>query len=280
MGTAVTELGFFPTLANPAPTPVRSQLTLSLFPGADLFGRGFEEEGFCVVRGPDFITGGDVRAFHAPAGRFDGVFGGPPCPDFSRARRGPPSPYGEAMVREFLRVVAETAPRWFLMENVPGVPSVVLHGYTVQRLDLDASQFGLRQRRLRHFQFGSVSGLVLCLPRGSAGDCPGCDPTCLASDPGGHSWPEFCALQGLPPGFDLPGMTREAKFRAVGNGVPVPMARALARAVLAAAPSHAVSLCVCGCGRTVTHRGRYALPRCRKAAQRRRDGSGQRTLHA
>jgi hypothetical protein len=30
-------------------------LVLSLFPGIDLFGRGFEAAGFCVVRGPDLI---------------------------------------------------------------------------------------------------------------------------------------------------------------------------------------------------------------------------------
>lgn len=217
-----------------------------------------------------------MRRFHAPAGRFDGVIGGPPCPDYSRARRGPPTGYGDAMLREFLRVVAEAAPGWFLMENVPGVPSVTLPGYRVQRLDLDASQFGLRQRRLRHFQFGSVTGLVLVIRRGAAREVPGCDPTCVASEgrrAGRRDFPEFCALQGLPPGFDLPGFTLQAKYRAVGNGVPVPMARALARAIVSAAPSHAVTVCDCGCGRAVTGAKRYALPRCRKAAQRRRDGS-------
>jgi hypothetical protein len=30
-------------------------LVLSLFPGIDLLGHGFELEGFCVVRGPDVI---------------------------------------------------------------------------------------------------------------------------------------------------------------------------------------------------------------------------------
>ena len=46
----------------------------------------FEEEGFCVVRGPDLLWGGDIRRFHPPAGRFDGVIGGPPCQAFSRLR--------------------------------------------------------------------------------------------------------------------------------------------------------------------------------------------------
>lgn len=37
------------------------KLVLSLFPGADLLGMAFEQEGFCVVQGPDVIFGRDVR---------------------------------------------------------------------------------------------------------------------------------------------------------------------------------------------------------------------------
>lgn len=59
-------------------------LVLSLFPGIGLLDMAFEEEGFCVVRGPDLLWGGDVKRFHPPAGRFDGVIGGPPCKAFSR----------------------------------------------------------------------------------------------------------------------------------------------------------------------------------------------------
>lgn len=36
-------------------------LILSIFPGIDILGRAFEEEGYCVVRGPD--KGGDVEKF-------------------------------------------------------------------------------------------------------------------------------------------------------------------------------------------------------------------------
>lgn len=59
-------------------------LVLSLFPGIGLLDMAFEEAGFCVVRGPDVLWGGDVKRFHPPAGRFDGVVGGPPCPYWSR----------------------------------------------------------------------------------------------------------------------------------------------------------------------------------------------------
>jgi len=45
------------------------------FPGIGMLDRGFEDVGFCVVRGPDLIWGGDIRNFHPPAGRFAGVIG-------------------------------------------------------------------------------------------------------------------------------------------------------------------------------------------------------------
>src|SRR5713226_9467971 len=64
--------------------PTEGQLVLSLFPGIGLLDMAFEEEGFCVVRGPDVLWGGDIRRFHPPAGVFAGVIGGPPCQAFSR----------------------------------------------------------------------------------------------------------------------------------------------------------------------------------------------------
>lgn len=60
-------------------------LVLSLFPGADLLGRAFEEVGFCVVRGPDKLWGGDVRAFHAELG--DAIANGQPRAVGENARR-------------------------------------------------------------------------------------------------------------------------------------------------------------------------------------------------
>ncbi len=96
-------------------------LVLSLFPGMGILDRGFEEEGFCVVRGPDLLWGGDVRRFHPPGDVFDGVIGGPPCQAHSRLvaivrHRG----YRVAadLIPEFERVVSEARPRWWVMENV------------------------------------------------------------------------------------------------------------------------------------------------------------------
>ena len=108
-------------------------LILSIFPGIDVLGRAFEEQGYCVVRGPDKLWGGDIRTFHPPAGIFDGIIGGPPCQEFSILRR--PNPHKKAkwgnLIPEFERVVSEAQPEWFAMENVRTAPIPNIDGYTV-----------------------------------------------------------------------------------------------------------------------------------------------------
>src|SRR5581483_3105563 len=100
-------------------------LVLSLFPGIGLLDMAFEQEGFCVVRGPDVLWGGDIRSFHPPSGVFDGVIGGPPCQAFSRLRHLVEHngyQLAENLIPEFERCVCEARPTWFVMENVPGAP--------------------------------------------------------------------------------------------------------------------------------------------------------------
>lgn len=257
--------------ATTAAAQSRPGLVLSLFPGIDLLGRGFESAGWCVVRGPDIINGGDVREFHALPGRFDGVIGGPPCQDFSRARRSSPTGAGLEMLAEYRRIVEEAAPLWWLMENVPSVPDMVIPGYSHLRMDLNAREFGAVQNRHRHFQFGHVAGLVPVVTRRQVVSPGKSQPCCLASEGARkdrRSWADFCELQGLPRDFDLPGMTLTARYRAVGNGVHVAVAEALARAIAAAVPTAAVRLCACGCGRLVEGKQTMAGPACRKRKQR------------
>jgi len=112
----------------------------------------------------------DIRRFTVPSGRFDGVIGGPPCQDFSKARRDKPTGQGLEMLFHFKRIVLEARPSWWLAENVPGVPDMHIDGYSWQRLDLNASDLGMSQRRLRHVQFGAIdySQLILIEKRHSA----------------------------------------------------------------------------------------------------------------
>lgn len=269
----------------PEETP---RLVLSLFPGIGLLDRAFEECGFCVVRGPDILWGGDIRQFHPPAGVFWGVIGGPPCQDFSGLRRIAPTGYGLEMLQEFLRAVAEASPEWWLIENVARVPSVTTlqghisaelrHSYIVQRFDINEAWY-CDVTRLRHIQFGSKSGRLLNVTRRSQKHAQ--HGAALASD--NRPFEELCRLQGLPDGFDLPPFLASEKKRAVGNGVPLPIGRALAQAVIEAYNSPVIlqrdlagqvtptKVCKCGCGRPVTGKAKYASFTCRKRAQRKRD---------
>lgn len=251
-------------------------LVLSLFPGIDLFGRAFEAEGYSIVRGPDLIFGGDIRDFRPPPDVFEGVIGGSPCQDFSRLRRDAPTGNGERMLWEFIRIVMRAAPSWFVLENVPGVPDIAPDYYHVQRLNLTARDCGLDQLRNRTFQFGSLDSIGLVIPRAETTAAPS-QSAAVASEgdrAGRRSWPEFCELQGLPADFDLPSFTRGAKYRAVGNGVPIPMGRTIARAVRSRHFTQAVRVCACDCGRPVSGKQISATPACRKRLERqRRDGS-------
>ena len=140
-------------------------LVLSLFSGAGLLDHAFAAEGFCVVSAGDVIGGSlyDVRSFHAPAGRFDGVIGGDPCQSHSalanlvRAKGLEPS--FPDLTGEFQRVVEEARPAWFLRENVPRAPDVKPAGYDVRTFLLDNwASLGEEQSRRRRFWFGVRDG--------------------------------------------------------------------------------------------------------------------------
>lgn len=242
-------------------------LVLSLFPGIGLLDRAFEEEGFCVVRGPDLLWGGDIKTFHPPVGKFDGVIGGPPCQAFSRMRHlVAHNGYrmAENLIPEFERCVAAAEPAWFLMENVPEAPAPCVPGYHVVPQEIVDATVGGETRRRRLFHFGTTDGrpLVIAWP---ALHRPDPEPPVMASG-GGRPVPvaiggsgkvkrslrdvatrkgaaalgfktlsyyrEALRLTGLPPDFlaEAP-FTVAGKIHAVGNGVPLAMGRAVAQAV-------------------------------------------------
>ena len=224
-----------------------SDLVLSLFPGIGLLDMAFEEEGFVVVRGPDLLWGGDIKRFHPPAGKFDGVIGGPPCQPFAKTRNFHSSSQAD-LICEFVRCVEFADPRWWLMENVPGATPPSPHGYRVQRQAVKDFAVGGLTMRLRHFWFGD-RGVRRFEIRWSALHTTDPQATVIAGGAsrrrdgtryrGGKNYgakttwafARGCALQGLPQGFDLPAFTVRAKVSAIGNGVPLPMGRAVAQAV-------------------------------------------------
>jgi DNA (cytosine-5)-methyltransferase 1 len=253
------------------------QLVLSLFPGIGLLDMAFEEEGFCVVRGPDLLWGGDVKRFHPLPGKFDGVIGGPPCQAFSQLRfmvehNGHQT--AENLIPEFERCVREAMPIWFLMENVAAAPHPEVDGYRVMGHTLKDHWVGGQTSRWRRFSFGAAKTTdispvlrieTLALHRTDPLPAVVCDarevPVAIggsdyrkATASGGRtsslnrggpmphdkgralSLDEMAARQGVPvPMIDRlrehGAFTASALKRGVGNGVPLAMGRAVARAV-------------------------------------------------
>ena len=73
---------------------------------------------------PETIQLGDVREVHIPAGQIDLLIGGSPCTDLSIAKAGRQGLDGEhsSLFWEYARVLHETKPRWFILENVASMP--------------------------------------------------------------------------------------------------------------------------------------------------------------
>lgn len=278
-----------------------SGLVLSLFPGIGLLDMAFEQEGFCVVRGPDVLWGGDIRTFHPPANVFAGVIGGPPCQAFSRlsimVRHNGYEPKFGNLIPEFERCVVEAQPQWWLMENVPAAPRPRVDGYPEVHSQIVNNRWftaegltGAEQHRTRCISFGTRDGRWLqwdvalfehhAIATGDTssdgggvmrgrhavlGDNrqvpnrylangqekrsfavtarhAGRPPWVAGADSAGHGGAtskqyvygleDACELQGLPRDFTehMP-FRKDAKLKAVANGVPLPMGRAIARAV-------------------------------------------------
>lgn len=249
-------------------------LVLSLFPGIGLLDMAFEEEGFAVVRGPDSLWGGDIKRFHAPAGKFDGVIGGPPCQAFSQLRfmvEHNGHTLAENLIPEFERVVAEAAPAWFVMENVPGAPLPVVAGYTVREQRLRDHWCGGQTGRERRISFGTSAGVrldveTLALHTPTPAQTVVCDarvvPVAIGGsgyrkpsatggrtsslnrggpmphDAGGRAMTieEMAERQGVPAHvlsvlMEHGAFTSKALRKGFGNGVPLALGRAVARAV-------------------------------------------------
>lgn len=253
-------------------------LVLSLFPGIGLLDMAFEQEGFCVVRGPDVLWGGDVRRFHPPAGKFDGVIGGPPCQAFSQLRHLNPLAGQKTgnLIPEFERCVIEAAPRWFLMENVPDAPvpfgsygggpdpkrdAYSIHTFILNNRDCYAEHGQPAvQDRTRRWTFGfsgehrrlSVETVCLQSPHYEQAVTQSARAVSVKiggsgkvkrtyTEDGKRHGPsqgrrakvgDVLELQGFPRDMlDSAPFTESGKRLIVGNGVPLPMGRAIARSV-------------------------------------------------
>ncbi len=163
---------------------------IDLFCGAGGMSLGFEEAGFDVVAGveldpvhanvhnfnfPDCtvyrqdiaeLTGEKLKREH---GEIDVVIGGPPCQGFSLIGKRDESDERNGLVMEYMRIVAEVQPKYFVMENVSGmtvgygkeylekaIEYIEEQGYKVVRPYevLNAVDYGVPQNRRRLFLLG------------------------------------------------------------------------------------------------------------------------------
>ena len=163
----------------------------------------FALEGFTVVRGPDPLWGGDIRDFHPPAGKFDGIVGGDPCQSHSslanlvRAKGLEPS--FPDLTPEYQRVVDLAQPAWFLRENVSQAPDIAPAGYDVRSFmlcnsTLDSGDgWGNEQMRRRKFWFGVRDGEAPELRkwiRFAFNELPDREPSVLGLGRGQTNWNE------------------------------------------------------------------------------------------
>ena len=176
---------------------MRRPIGIDLFAGAGGFSLGFEQAGFDVVaaveidpvhacvhkfnfpncavipRSVSDLSGDEIRkAAKIGNRRIDVVFGGPPCQGFSLIGHRVLDDPRNSLVREFVRIVKELDARYFVFENVKGL-TVGRHrkfldeiieafseiGYKVLPWRvLNASSYGVPQRRERLFLIGSKKG--------------------------------------------------------------------------------------------------------------------------
>ena len=169
-----------------------------MFAGAGGLSLGFEQAGFVSVLGVDSderaltayktnfpdsaVLAADARALRGEglldaAGRssYGVLIGGPPCAAFSIGGVMRQDDDRRGLVGEFGRIIRETSPPYFVMENVPGIllpnarkvveefrRELKSAGYNVGKpWLLDSADFGVPQRRRRVFMVGARKGLPI-----------------------------------------------------------------------------------------------------------------------
>lgn len=153
-------------------------------------------------------------------------------------------------VPAFERCIFEAGPAWFVMENSPYAPIPAVPGYVVRDVVVNNRWFGEAQQRKRRISFGTKSGKALVFDV-AVFESPQWERAVLASEgkagrnpkpgPVGTNGPNrkprrararAAELQGFPGwAFAEAPFTVSGAYELLGNAVPVPMARAIARAV-------------------------------------------------
>jgi len=176
-------------------------IAVDLFAGAGGMTLGFEQAGFDVLAAIELdpihcathkfnfpfwsvlcksvtkTTGEEIRRLSSIGDReIDVVFGGPPCQGFSLIGKRVLDDPRNSLVLHFVRIVLELQPKFFVMENVPGmvlgkskqllleiIDKFKANGYDVEEnyQILNAACYGVPQNRKRLFLLGCRKGLQL-----------------------------------------------------------------------------------------------------------------------
>lgn len=180
-------------------TSSQSDSVISLFSGAGGFSFGFANAGLKPICGaeidrdacatyeeninstchnidlsavkPSFFR--DILGLKEPFA----VIGGPPCQGFSTAGSRDPNDSRNQLIFNYLRIVAEVRPRWFVFENVEGlltsghgtavfnlVQEFLRLGYSVRVHKTNLAAYGVPQTRKRVFIIGNRLGIDFTLP--------------------------------------------------------------------------------------------------------------------
>jgi DNA (cytosine-5)-methyltransferase 1 len=182
---------------------MKKPVIVDLFAGAGGLSEGFREAGFDVVWANDHIPVfcetyrrnhpktlvfcGDIREINADkikndiSGRnVDVVIGGPPCQGFSIAGRRDINDPRNSLFMEFVRMVDGLKPKYFVMENVPGILTMATAknenvveiiekefekiGYKMKYKKLRAADYGVPQKRQRVIFIGTNTGKPISHP--------------------------------------------------------------------------------------------------------------------
>lgn len=159
---------------------------LDLFCGCGGLSLGFQKAGFEIVGAYDawqlaidtynenmshqatFFDLGDVQGFlkEIKKKKFDVIFGGPPCQDFSSAGHRKERDMAN-LTMSYAAIIAEAKPLYFVMENVARARNSNAYqqarklfssaGYGLTEMVLDASYCGVPQIRKRFFCIGTLN---------------------------------------------------------------------------------------------------------------------------
>jgi len=113
-------------------------------------------------------------------GKIDLICGGPPCQGFSMAGKRDPKDPRNKLFLEFIRFIRVIQPKFFVMENVPGIASMKdadgesvfnqiitlfeREGYRVDCKVLDSSNYGVPEKRKRAIFIGNNVGIKNAYP--------------------------------------------------------------------------------------------------------------------